>query len=131
MNQKKDLVIFDGDCGICTKSAQMIQKRDMKLKRFDVKPYQVLDLPKIHIGLNEEKTTQSMYLITKEGSIYSHARAVLETAKRMGGFYSVIGFLFANNFFAWLLKPIYKLIAKNRAKISQALGLNACTIPQK
>lgn len=122
----KDLVIFDGDCGICTKSSQIIQKWDKK-KLLDVQAYQFLDLPKIDPDLDAEKCSQSVYFKT-EDNLYKEARAIFEICKKLPGIIKIPGYLFSNKFFEVLFRPVYRLIAKNRTKISQALGLAACKV---
>lgn len=125
---KKGLVIFDGDCGICTWTSEWIEKKDRHGK-LEVKPYQVLDLKKIDSSLSQELTQSSVYFVSQEGKIFSHARAIFEIGKRLPGIVGFLNSIFANRFFGWLFKPLYKLVAANRTRISKLFGLNACTLP--
>jgi len=123
-----DLLIFDGDCGICTSTAEFIKKRADE-SFITVKPYQVLNLSEIHNELNAEKTSKSVYFYEVNTSrIYSKSKAVFMVFKRMNGIYKVMGYLLDNPLLVFISNPIYNLIAKNRTKISEFFGLNACKI---
>ncbi len=123
-----DLLIFDGDCGICTTTAEYIKKRSNE-SFIKVKPYQVLNLNEIHNELNAVKTSKSVYFYEVNTSrIYSKSKAVFMALKKMNGVYKVMGYLLDNPLFVFISNPIYNLIAKNRTKISKLFGLNACKI---
>lgn len=122
--QDDKLVIFDGDCGICTKTAEWIEKKDKKNKLI-VKPFQILDLGKY--GLDLEKVRMSVYFI-KDGQKFNKARAVYEIFKQLPGFWGFFGFVTSNALIAGISDPFYKLIAKNRTKVSRMFGLDACKL---
>ena len=122
-----DLLIFDGDCGICTFFSEFVQKRS-SANKLQIKPYQILNLSEIHQDLDELKTSQSLYLVTEDKVLYNRSKGVFEVMKRMNGIYKLIGFILSNPIAVVLFNPIYKWIAKNRTKISSKLGLNACNI---
>lgn len=120
----KYIILFDGDCGICNKTQMWIRAKDRKNK-FEIHPYQFYDYSKF--GLNENNVSNSVYVI-KESEKYNRSRAVFEILKELPGFYGIIGSILSNRLFEILCNPVYKIIAKNRAKISSMLGLNACKI---
>ncbi|MFA7325506.1 MAG: DUF393 domain-containing protein [Candidatus Kapaibacterium sp.] len=122
-----DLLIFDGDCGICTYSSEFVQKHTTKDK-FEVKPFQILNLSELHPLLSEDKTSKSLYLLTEEGKLYNRSKGVFETMKRMDSFYKPFGYLLSNPFFVILCNPLYDWVARNRTKLSIRFGLNACNI---
>lgn len=123
----KDLVIFDGDCGVCSYFAGWIERHDYK-DNFDVKPYQMLDLEMIHPDISVESAEKTMFLITSDKQVFTHARGVFEIAKRLTGIYGLLGGLIANAFFGAMFKPLYRLVASNRSRLSRLFGLNACAI---
>lgn len=120
-----DLLIFDGDCGICTYSSELVQRHSDVLQ---VKPFQILNLTELHPELNEDKTSKSLYLLTKDGKLYNRSKGVFETMKRMKGFYKPLGYLLSNPIVVFLTNPLYDWVARNRTNISVRLGLNACNI---
>lgn len=123
----KDLLIFDGDCGICTYLSEYAQKHSNPDK-LEVKPFQILDLINLHPELNEDKTSKSVYLLTESGDLYNRSKAVFETMKIMNNYLKPIGYILSNPVIVFLTNPIYNWIAKNRTKISVRFGLNACNI---
>lgn len=123
----RDLLIFDGDCGICTSSSELVQRHSVN-SALEVKPFQILNLSELHPDLNEDRTSKSLYLLTKEGKLYNRSKGVFETMKRMKGFYKPLGFILSNPIIVFITNPIYDWVAKNRTKISIRFGLNACNI---
>lgn len=122
-----DLLIFDGDCGICTYSSEIVQ-RNTDNSTLEVKPYQILDLPDLHPELNEDRTSKSLYLLTTDGKLYNRSKGVFETMKRMRGFYKPLGYILSNPIIVFIANPIYDWMSRNRTKISIRFGLNACNI---
>lgn len=122
---KCELVLFDGDCGICNKSAEFIKKKNPDI---DVKPSQIVNLKEINSILTQEIVLQSVVFVDKDSVMYLKSKAIFEIMKRMGGLYKIMGFVLSNTLIVFLSNPIYNVIAKNRAKISKFLGLNACKI---
>lgn len=126
--QQKHTVVFDGDCGICTASAEWIEAHDTE-GDFDVVPYQLAALETLSPGLTPAMTSRSVYFIRADGRRFKEGRAVFETLKHLPGIYHVVGWLLANPFFAALAWPGYRLVAHYRTRISVALGMTACAVP--
>lgn len=123
----KYYLLYDGDCGICSKSAELVHKFD-KDKNFEILPYQFFDFAQ-YPKLNENIAQTTVILIKKDLSKHlAESAAVFEIFSNLSGFYKVIGLILNNPVFIFLSNPIYRLIAKNRAKISTMLGLNACKV---
>ena len=121
-----DYVIYDGDCGICTSIANWLEKKD-KRGNLQTIPYQFANLDELSPGLSSEMTAESVYFIDgNTGRRYSESRAAFESIKRLSGILKFLGTILSNRFFAWLIKPVYRLIARNRTYISQKLGLTKC-----
>lgn len=123
-----DLLLFDGDCGICSRSAE-IAKRIARRSGYQVEPYQRIpeeDLKRF--GIDYEKCSRRIYAITRDGKAY-------------GGAFGLNHFCWRH--FPWTILPLiiyllppllvveiilYKIVAKNRHTISRWLGLDACLI---
>jgi predicted DCC family thiol-disulfide oxidoreductase YuxK len=118
-------LIFDGDCGICTKLSQYAEK---KFKAdIEVYPYQFKSNDELPFDI-EHKLAAITVIFVKEDRYFVRSRAVFEAMKYMPGIWTIPAYLFANKIFAFLFDPIYKIIAKNRGKISRMFGLDACKI---
>lgn len=105
--------MFDGVCNLCNGSVQFIIKRD-KASQFHFAAlqshYGQLQLTKLGIP---PSSLQSIVLI-KDGQFYQRSNAVLEIARMLGGFWSLLYVLkLIPRFFRdW----IYNGIANNRYK---------------
>lgn len=121
-------LVFDGDCGICTASADWVEAHDVH-GNVETVPYQLADLEALSPGLTPDMTSRSVYFVEPDGTRYREGRAVFETLKHLSGIYRVLGLMLANPVVAALTWPGYRLVASNRAKISVALGMTACAVP--
>lgn len=128
-----DLLLFDGDCGICTKSAEFAQK--IAARRggaYRVEPYQAVPEEQLRaFGTDYEKCSRKIHSITRDGRVYA-------------GAFSVNHFLWRH--VPWMLIPLiiyllfpvllveigaYAIVAHNRHRISRWLGMNACAIGKR
>lgn len=125
-----DYLLFDGDCGICSRSAEIaenIDRRDL----FVITPYQMFPEEELRrFGLDYEKCNRKLQVITRRGRVHSGAIGI--------------------NYFLWQYFPwsllvaliylvpviligeliVYRLVARYRHHISGWLGLRACLIKQ-
>src|SRR5262245_55652559 len=118
----KDYLLFDGDCGICTWSAELIERAD-RSRNFVIEPYQTIDEKELmRYGISYKDCDHALQVITRRGHVYAGA--------------------FGINYFLWQQFPLsllviliyavpilllfeligYRLIANNRHRISQWLG---------
>lgn len=121
-------LLFDGDCGICSRSAEIARALDRR-KRWVIEPYQLFPEEELgRFGITYERCMRKVQVISRSGRAYSGAFA----ANR-----------FLLDFFPWMVVPIviyllpplllaeviaYAIIARNRHHISRWLGMNACLI---
>lgn len=124
MKNKKNIILFDGDCGICNKTQIWIRSKD-KSDVFDIYPYQAYDYT--NFNLTESDVSSSVYLIS-DSNIYKKSKAVFEILKLLPGFYGFLGTMLSNPLIVFISNPIYNIIARNRAKISGFFGLNSCKL---
>jgi predicted DCC family thiol-disulfide oxidoreductase YuxK len=122
----KDYLLFDGDCGICTWSSEILRRIDHG-NQFTIAPYQHFsesDLRKF--GITYERCNRAIQVITNSGRVYQGA--------------------FGVNYFLWqklpgkllvsliYVVPVlllfevigYRLIADNRHRLSRWFGMKAC-----
>jgi predicted DCC family thiol-disulfide oxidoreductase YuxK len=121
---RKRVVYFDADCGICFWIARLLARLDL-LRRLELRSNQD-GLPE-GIAVGRELDTLIVQNLDT-GRVFERSRAVAETIQALP-----MGFLIA-----WVLRVpglhlvfglLYDLVAKNRARISAWVGLNACGMP--
>ena len=124
----KGLLLFDGDCGICSKLAKWAAAKDGG-RSFRVEPYFEFSEEELQpYGLTWQDCTEAVQLIRPDGRVSSGAFAVNRFLWSLPLFKPLIAVLY-------LLFPLiavemlgYVLVAKNRHRISAALGMNECKI---
>lgn len=127
-SNRKFTILYDGECGICSASADWIVANDKKCL-FNVIPFQNADFIGLPVGLTKDIAERSVILIDNEAKIFFRAsRAVFEISRNLFGIYRIIGILGGNSFFSALSDPFYYLIARYRRRISIWLGFNACSV---
>jgi predicted DCC family thiol-disulfide oxidoreductase YuxK len=119
------LLIFDGDCGFCTTSAQWIEHR--LPAPVHVKPWQRLDLGPL--GLTEQDVTSAAYWVDERGRTYRGDAAIAKSLVAVGGVWKPIGWLLQVPPISLLAAVGYKLVAKYRYKLPG--GTPACKVPQQ
>ncbi len=117
----RPLLVFDGDCGFCTSSAEL----GRRLLRLDhVEPWQRLDLASMQ--LNEEQCEQAVQRVAEDGMISSAQDAVIEAFRSAGGPWAVIGMAMALPGDHRLAGIVYRWGARNRGKLPD--GTPACQV---
>lgn len=117
------LLIFDGDCGFCTTSAQWIQHRlpgDVR-----VEPWQRLDLAAFH--LSERDVTTAAYWVDTRGRTFRGHRSIAKALIATGGAWKTVGALILVPPISWVAALGYLLVAKNRHRLPG--GTPACKLP--
>ena len=119
------LLIFDGDCGFCTTSAQWIEHR--LPPHVHVEPWQRLDLPAL--GLTEQDVTTAAYWVDDRGRTYRGDAAIAKSLVATGGVWKPIGWLLQVPPISLLAAVGYKLVARYRYRLPG--GTPACKVPQE
>src|SRR5262245_9277341 len=122
----RDYLLFDGDCGICTWSSEILKRTD-RANQFTIAPYQQFSESELkEFGITYERCDKAIQVITHNGRVYQGA--------------------FGANYFLWqkfpgkllvsliYVFPVlllfeligYRLIADNRHRLSQWFGMKAC-----
>jgi predicted DCC family thiol-disulfide oxidoreductase YuxK len=120
------LLVFDGDCGFCTRSAKAAQKglpADVR-----VEPWQALDLDEL--GLTTHDVTTAAWWFDDAGAKHrgSHAAAEVLVASR-ARWRRLAGHLLRLPPFSWLGVVVYALVARYRYKLPGAT--DACRVPTR
>lgn len=123
------LLVYDGDCGFCTRSVQFVLARDSRrgTLRFAARAGEAgRAVRRRHPQL--ETVESLLWVETVDGrevvSIYSDA--VLATATYLGGVYAVLGGL-GRLVPRFLRDPVYRLVARVRKRLTR--GAATCHLP--
>ena len=115
-----DVLVFDGDCGFCTSTANYFGSRT----RSEIKAvaWQLTDLASL--GLTAEETAKRVYFI-QSGKTYAAEKAIAKLLVAQKNFlYRLVGFAIQIPPFSWLAKPGYFLVARFRHRLPG--GTPAC-----
>ena len=131
MSKTKYIVIYDGDCGFCQSTVNVIKKSDW-LNKFTFVPFQQEDwVLKKYSELTKEMCEKEIYLVIDKETNKKYYGGY-DAFKRMTLFLPVT--LLISRFFFLpgvtnLGRIIYRLIAENRHKIK--IGELTCKIDKK
>ena len=118
------LLVFDGDCGFCTRSARWIQRK--LPDGVQVEPWQALDLD--GLGLTVDDVTGAAWWLspTQPRPARGH-EAIGWALAAAGGAWGTVGRLIVRRPGCWLARPVYALVARNRHRMPG--GTPACQTP--
>jgi predicted DCC family thiol-disulfide oxidoreductase YuxK len=126
----RDHLLFDGDCGVCSWSAEVARRMD-RGREFIIEPYQAFDESELtRFGIDYEKCSRALQVITRKDRVYAGAFGV--NYFLWGRFpWSLAVFLTYAIPVLLLFEVIgYRIVAENRHRISRWLGMRACLIEQ-
>ena len=112
MEAENQLLIFDGDCAICSTSARLLKK--ITKCRIAIKPYQHLDLEKYE--LSSELTSKAVYYISGSKR-YVAAEAMGRVLIDSKTIWAVAGAFIQLPLVKILAKKVYYIIAANRHRL--------------
>jgi len=121
MKYSQKIIIFDGVCGLCNKSVDILIKLDRK-KQFLYTSLQGEFIKTLNI---EPKIDSIIYY--KDGNLFYKSTAILKILRSLGGIW-----VFANLFYIIpraIRDFIYDLVAKYRYKIFGRM--ESCRLPKK
>lgn len=127
----KPLLLFDGDCGFCEWSIDHLRKIDQDSK-FQIASYQSIaeeDLKSV--GLDYEKCEHALQLIGTSGKVHSGIFAFNHFLLRYSPWNLLLIPLYLFPPFLLLEHGVYRAIANNRFRLSQKLGLKACSLGKR
>ena len=110
------LLIYDGECGFCVRSARWIAARLPAEAR--VEPWQSLELEEL--GLSRPDAAAAVWWIDDRGRGPRRSRGAEAIGRSLvvaGGAWRIIGRLIVHPPLCWLARPIYTLVAANRHRL--------------
>lgn len=120
----RPLLIFDGDCAICTTSANVITR--WIRPRCDVEPWQRTDIAAF--GLTAQECTTAVQFVNAQRRVYSGSRAVMQMLRTAPQPWPVLGAIGDAPGVAWVADRVYRWIAANRDRLPGSTP--ACAVDQ-
>jgi predicted DCC family thiol-disulfide oxidoreductase YuxK len=118
-------LVYDADCGFCTRSVELIQRWVDGRDRYDVRPWQELDLAAV--GLTEQDCDGAAQFITADGSIRAGHRAIASAVMHGAPGWRPLGHLLGAPGISWLAAHAYRWVAAHRHQLPG--GTAACARP--
>lgn len=116
------VVHFDDDCGVCSASVRFLRRFTDSTVTYE--PNRYLDDPAL------ERLAEEALIVTGDGGPWFAVAAVSKALGRTGPLGRVAGGLIALPVIRSLAGIVYRLVARNRQRISARLGLvAACRLP--
>lgn len=124
----KVLVLYDADCGICTRSASWLARRDRD-RQLDLEPVQQAPL----VGPDAPAAAElraALHVRGRDGRWHRGGDGVL-TALEALPHWRPLARLVRRTPIGLLVEPAYRLVAANRGLASRLLGADACPLPTR
>jgi alpha-1,6-mannosyltransferase len=121
--QKQPVLIYDGDCAFCTRSARVIERWIPTNAK--IEPWQFADLAAL--GTDESRAQDEVLWIDVDGQVYGGAQAVARLLVGAGGAWVVAGTLMRVPPISWIAHVVYRVVAANRYRLPG--GTPACALP--
>lgn len=122
------IVLFDGDCGVCTYLADKARKID-RAHQFKIEPFQNFSEDELkRFGLNYKMCLQKLRVVSSARKVLSGAHGVNYFLFKLFPWSILVILVYVVPVFLLLEIIGYALIANNRGKISSMLGLEGCVI---
>ena len=129
MAENRARLLFDGDCGLCTAFADWAVRMD-RTKKFDIMPYQLVSEAELRrFGTSRRKCSQRMHAITSRGRVYTGAFALNYLVWQFSPWHLLVMVIYLMPVFLLCELIFYELVAQNRRRLSQWLGMRACVTP--
>ncbi len=125
VDPNRPTLVYDGDCGFCTRSVQFVQRWIDRRGRYDVRPWQELDLAAV--GLTERDCEEAAQFITADGSIRSGHLAAASAVAHGAPAWRPVGYLLMAPGVSWVAAHAYRWVADHRYQLPG--GSAACASP--
>ena len=126
MTEKKNIILFDGICNLCTWIVQFVLKRDPKgfFVFASIQSPKGSSIYRAHGFRPEDITT---FVLIEDNRSYSKSEAAIRVARRLSGFWGLLTLIY------FIPRPIrnwcYDIVAKNRYRWFGKT--ETCLIPSK
>lgn len=108
-------MIWDGECGLCSATAQWVRRKD-RAKAFQIVTYQNCPRPPMDDAIYE-RCRSEMAVVTREGRVLFGADGILFVLEILG--WGWLGRILRVPPLVWPIRAGYWLVARNRGLISK------------
>ena len=122
---QRPALVFDGDCGFCTRSADVARR--VLPADCAVVPWQRVDLAAV--GTTAARAQQEVLWVPRTGDVVGGARAVAAALRAAGRGWALLGRLLQLAPVSRLADVVYRLVAANRMRLPG--GTAACALPPR
>ncbi|MEU6621924.1 DUF393 domain-containing protein [Streptomyces litmocidini] len=123
--RSRPVLVYDGDCGFCTTSANFAERRVRP--RCDIVPWQFADLDAL--GVTQERAEYEVLWVTPSGAVDGGAQAVAKALLSAGGAWAPLGAVLLLPGIRRVARGVYRLVAAHRHRLPG--GTPACAIPRR
>lgn len=120
---KLPVLIYDGDCGFCTRSARMVERLPSPVH---LTPWQETDL--VALGTTQARARKEVLLVTADRRVFGGAPAIAELLRTSRGTWRAAGWIMAAPAARTLAAGMYRWIAANRYRLPGTTP--ACQLPE-
>lgn len=122
----RPVLVFDGDCGMCSTSARLVERRLRRSPEdFDVAPSQDLDLA--GLGLTQQQCDEALQWVAADGTIASGHSAVSSLLRASHGWARPLGRLLEAPGARSVARVAYRWVARHRHRFPG--GTPSCAVP--
>lgn len=109
------MLIYDGGCAFCTRSAEWVRRHVPP--EVEVVPWaEIEDLAAL--GLTEEEARAAAWWVDRTGALHRGHRAVAEALVAAGGVWRPLGRMARSRTVSPLAAGVYELVARNRHRLA-------------
>ena len=117
------LLIFDGDCGFCSRCARFVARR--MPTDAEVKPWQRVNLAAY--GVSPDRTRHELVWVGADREVAGGVQAIARLLLDCGGVWAVPGAALRVPPFRWIGHGLYRLVANNRDHMPGSTA--TCKVP--
>ena len=121
----RPVLVYDGDCGICTRFARLSTRLRRRRGDYAVAPWQTLDLGAL--GLTAQQCDAAVQWVAADGSVSSSQDAVARSLLAAHPALRPVGALILAPGVNALAGVVYRWVAANRSRLPG--GTAACSLP--
>ncbi|MGA8046763.1 MAG: DCC1-like thiol-disulfide oxidoreductase family protein [Dermatophilaceae bacterium] len=121
----RPVLVFDGDCGVCTRFARLSTRLRRRSADYAVAPWQTLDLTTL--GLTPQQCDAAVQWVAGDGSVSSSQDAIARSLLAARAPVRPLGALILAPGVNTLAGVVYRWVAANRSRLPG--GTPACSLP--
>jgi len=106
-------LVYDGECGFCTRSARWVERRD-RHRRIAVRPNQEEGLVE-SLGLTRGEVDRASWAVEPNGAKFEGAAGINRVLGELGGGWALLSWFYRVPAVRWVEDRYYRRVAKRRA----------------